>query len=178
MWLVKPLGFKLDDYYLRRAGLDHREHLEWEVADSWEDLLRRLGPVMRRPPWLLEVGATRHYSDVAYEPGDVLVFGSESEGLPAPLLDAHAGRMLLAAGAAAGPQPERRQLRSRRRLQGVGSSPPTAHGVRAMGRMPVIDLEHVRSRQVMNSRPPKCPHWSCARIPAARLLARQTPAPP
>ncbi len=94
MWLVKPLGFKLDDYYLRRAGLDYWEHLEWEVADSWDDLLARLAPVANRPPWLVEVGGRRQYTDVAYERGDVLVFGSESRGLPAALLDAHADRVL------------------------------------------------------------------------------------
>lgn len=94
MWLVKPLGFKLDDYYLRRAGLDYWEHLEWEVADSWGDLLHRLAAVMRRPPWLFEVGGGRGYTDVAYERGDVLVFGSESKGLPADLLMAQADRVL------------------------------------------------------------------------------------
>ena len=94
MWLVKPLGFKLDDYYLRRAGLDYWEHLEWEVADSWSDLVSRLAAVTRRPPWLFEVGGARRYTDVAYEHGDVLVFGSESKGLPNDLLLAHADRVV------------------------------------------------------------------------------------
>lgn len=94
MWLVKPLGFKLGDYYLRRAGLDYWEHLEWEVADSWADLLARLAAIGRHPNWFFEVGGTRSYTDVAYVRGDVLVFGSESTGLPTSLLEAHRDRVL------------------------------------------------------------------------------------
>jgi tRNA (cytidine/uridine-2'-O-)-methyltransferase len=94
MWLVKPLGFKLDDYYLRRAGLDYWDELEWEVAESWEDLVARLAAVGRRPTWLYEVGSPRAYTDVSYARGDVLVFGSESQGLPAEMLAAHPGHHL------------------------------------------------------------------------------------
>ncbi len=42
LWLVRPLGFRIDDYYLRRAGLDYWEHLEWEVVDDWAALVARL----------------------------------------------------------------------------------------------------------------------------------------
>lgn len=94
LWMVRPLGFKLNDYYLRRAGLDYWEHLEWEVADSWGDLVSRLAEVGRRPTWFLEVGGARTYTDVAYQRGDVLVFGSESEGLPRSLLEAHREQVL------------------------------------------------------------------------------------
>ena len=41
LWLVRPLGFRLDDYYLRRAGLDYWQHLEWEVVDDWAALVER-----------------------------------------------------------------------------------------------------------------------------------------
>ena len=41
LWLVRPLGFRVDDYYLRRAGLDYWEHLEWEVVDDWATLVVR-----------------------------------------------------------------------------------------------------------------------------------------
>jgi len=86
MWLVRPLGFKLDDYYLRRAGLDYWDELEWEVADSWADLVARLARVGREPTWLLEVDGPRQYTDVSFTRGDVLVFGRESMGLPRELL--------------------------------------------------------------------------------------------
>ena len=42
LWLVRPLGFRVDDYYLRRAGLDYWEHLEWEVVDDWAALVAQL----------------------------------------------------------------------------------------------------------------------------------------
>jgi tRNA (cytidine/uridine-2'-O-)-methyltransferase len=83
LWLVRPLGFRVDDYYLRRAGLDYWQHLAWQVVDDWEDLLREI-PSRRR--WLFTKTAKRSYLDAAYERGDVLVFGSESSGLPAALL--------------------------------------------------------------------------------------------
>ena len=89
MWLVRPLGFQLDDYYLRRAGLDYWDELEWEVADSWVDLVARLAAAGCRPTWFFSAHATRPYTEVAYRRGDVLVFGSESKGLPKDLLAAH-----------------------------------------------------------------------------------------
>ena len=88
MWLVRPLGFQIDDYYLRRAGLDYWDELEWEVADSWADLVARLARVGREPNWLLEVDGPRQYTDVTFTRGDVLVFGRESTGLPRDLLTA------------------------------------------------------------------------------------------
>ena len=86
LWLVRPLGFRVDDYYLRRAGLDYWEHLEWQVVDNWDDLQSAL-PGGRR--WLFTKKAERSYLEVAFQPADVFVFGSESSGLPDALLDAH-----------------------------------------------------------------------------------------
>src|SRR5262245_39841510 len=71
LWLVRPLGFRIDDYYLRRAGLDYWEHLEWEVADNWPSLIARLGestPV--REPWLFSKTAERSYTCARFECGD------------------------------------------------------------------------------------------------------------
>ena len=86
LWLVRPLGFRVDDYYLRRAGLDYWEHLEWQVIDNWDELQSAL-PAGRR--WLFTKKAERSYLDAQFEPADVLVFGSESSGLPDSLLDSH-----------------------------------------------------------------------------------------
>jgi tRNA (cytidine/uridine-2'-O-)-methyltransferase len=91
LWLVRPLGFRLDDYYLRRAGLDYWEHLVWEVVDDWPTLLARLPA---RPPWLFTKTAQNVYTSVAYRPQDVLIFGSESSGLPPSLLEEHRERTL------------------------------------------------------------------------------------
>jgi tRNA (cytidine/uridine-2'-O-)-methyltransferase len=86
LWLVRPLGFRVDDYYLRRAGLDYWEQLEWQVVDNLGELQSAL-PSGRR--WLFTKKAQRSYLDVAFQPADVFVFGSESSGLPDSLLAAH-----------------------------------------------------------------------------------------
>lgn len=85
LWLVRPLGFRVDDYYLRRAGLDYWERLEWEVVDDWRQLTERLAG---RRFYYFTKTAQRRYSDVAYQREDVLVFGCETKGLPRELLDA------------------------------------------------------------------------------------------
>src|SRR6187401_2555228 len=79
LWLVRPLGFRVDDYYLRRAGLDYWEHLNWQVVDNWQELQAAL-PTSRY--WMFTKKAEQSYADVSYQPADVLVFGSESAGLP------------------------------------------------------------------------------------------------
>lgn len=91
LWLVRPLGFRVDDYYLRRAGLDYWDQLEWEVVDDWPSLIERLGG---RQPYLFSKSATRSYVDVSYQPGDIFVFGSESAGLPPSLTEPHRDRLL------------------------------------------------------------------------------------
>ena len=91
LWLVRPFGFRLDDYYLRRAGLDYWEHLEWEAADDWESLCARLSGERM---WFFTKTADREHTAAAFERGDVLVFGSESQGLPPSLLASHAERQL------------------------------------------------------------------------------------
>ncbi len=85
LWLVRPLGFRVDDYYLRRAGLDYWEHLEWQVVDNWDELQTNMAGDRK---WFFTKKAQRTYLDVAFQPGDTLVFGSESAGLPESLLAA------------------------------------------------------------------------------------------
>jgi tRNA (cytidine/uridine-2'-O-)-methyltransferase len=91
LWLVRPMGFRIDDRQLRRAGLDYWHHLAWEVVDDWDSLIQRLPG---RRPWLLSKKASTVYTRAPFRPGDVLVFGSESQGLPQSMLDAHAERCL------------------------------------------------------------------------------------
>lgn len=91
LWMVRPMGFHVDDRQLRRAGLDYWPHLDWEVVDDWEALAAALPD---RRFWFLSKKAATCYTQVRYEPGDVLVFGSESQGLPRSLVDAHPGRDL------------------------------------------------------------------------------------
>lgn len=86
LWLVRPLGFRVDEKTLRRAGLDYWEHLEWEVVDDWQALTHAL-PVERA--WFFTKTARRSYLNVEYQFGDTLVFGSETAGLPPWILDRH-----------------------------------------------------------------------------------------
>lgn len=95
LWLVKPLGFDVSEKARRRAGLDYWEHLEWEVVENWAELAGKLAaPLAAGRAWFFSKKATRSYSDVAYRPGDVLVFGSETSGLPDELLEAHSSNTL------------------------------------------------------------------------------------
>src|SRR3954453_17657580 len=83
LWLVGPLWVRVDDFYLRRAGLDYWELLVWQVVEDWEELQNSLGD---RQHWLFTKKAQRSYASVKYEAGDVFGFGSESSGLPDVLL--------------------------------------------------------------------------------------------
>ena len=87
LWLVRPLGFQLDNRHLRRAGLDYWEHLQWEAVDDWPALCRRLPD---RPYWYFSKTAATCYTEVRFTPGDVLVFGEESRRPAAN--DARCGR--------------------------------------------------------------------------------------
>jgi tRNA (cytidine/uridine-2'-O-)-methyltransferase len=91
LWMVRPLGFRVDDYYLRRAGLDYWEHLEWEVVEDWNALRSNL---TTNRYWFFTKTACREYTQVAYQRGDVLIFGCESSGLPRSLLDEYFGQTL------------------------------------------------------------------------------------
>jgi tRNA (cytidine/uridine-2'-O-)-methyltransferase len=91
LWLVRPLGFRLDDRHLRRAGLDYWQHLDWEALDDWPALMARL-PGVR--PWCFSKTAAKPYTQAVFSPGDILVFGSESQGLPRSLLDEYPDRTL------------------------------------------------------------------------------------
>src|SRR4029078_10443355 len=83
LWLVKPLGFQIDEKQLRRGGRDYWAHLEWEVVGKWDELTGKLAqPFASRRIWLLTKTAPRPYTQATFEKGDILVFGSESAGFP------------------------------------------------------------------------------------------------
>lgn len=82
--LIHPLGFALDDARLRRAGLDYRE---WASVREHASLDAFLGGV--RPPRLfaLTTKGSRCHTAASYQAGDAFLFGPESRGLPAAVLD-------------------------------------------------------------------------------------------
>jgi tRNA (cytidine/uridine-2'-O-)-methyltransferase len=91
LWLVRPLGFRMTDARLRRAGLDYWQHLEWEAVDDWSALRVRLG---QRRLWLFSRHVERPYTEARFAVGDALVFGSETQGLPASLLSEYSATTL------------------------------------------------------------------------------------
>ena len=77
--LVGPLGFSLEDRYLKRAGLDYWPAVDLHVYQSWRSFLEQRPP---RPFAGLSPHAPRRsYTTVRYQPDDLLVFGSETRGL-------------------------------------------------------------------------------------------------
>lgn len=77
--LVKPLGYVLEDRYLKRAGLDYWPNVRLSVHEDL-DALEALLP--RERTWLFTKSGTALHYEVAYPRGAVLVFGRESSGLP------------------------------------------------------------------------------------------------
>jgi len=90
--LIEPLGFKLDDKQLKRAGMDYWEHLRWQRWPDWASFQRGLKRDARL--WFIESNGPKRYSEVAYGPEDYLVFGRETAGLPQSLLEQHRERWL------------------------------------------------------------------------------------
>lgn len=81
--LVGPLGFSLTEQRVRRAGLDYHELADVRVHADAPAFRAHLAGLEPSPSvWAFTVAADRWHTDVAYAPGDVLLFGSESTGLP------------------------------------------------------------------------------------------------
>jgi tRNA (cytidine/uridine-2'-O-)-methyltransferase len=81
--LIEPLGFDLSDAKLRRAGLDYHDLASVAVHPS---LAAFWAAVLPARVFAFTASATRSYDEVAYLPGDVLLFGPEPDGLPASVL--------------------------------------------------------------------------------------------
>jgi tRNA (cytidine/uridine-2'-O-)-methyltransferase len=94
--LVEPLGFSLEDRYLKRAGLDYWPAVELVVHRDWEAAARALAAGSARPLeerlWLFSARGGASLFATEFAADDVLVFGSESRGLPPGLLAAHPTR--------------------------------------------------------------------------------------
>lgn len=91
LWLIRPLGFRLDAKHLRRAGMDYWPLLNYEVVDSWDEIQQQL-PTAN--VWCLTKTAERLVWDATFTPGDILLFGSETSGLPDIILNENANRNL------------------------------------------------------------------------------------
>lgn len=82
--LIEPLGFRLDDARLKRAGLDYHEYARVRTHASLDAYLEAVGGARR--VFALSTRATRPYADPTFAPGDTFLFGPETRGLPGELL--------------------------------------------------------------------------------------------
>ncbi len=82
--LIEPLGFSMEDRQMRRAGLDYHEYAEVRRHPSWAAFVEQESPDPARC-FALTTRGQRPVHEVAFQPGDWLVFGSETQGLPAAL---------------------------------------------------------------------------------------------
>jgi tRNA (cytidine/uridine-2'-O-)-methyltransferase len=91
--LIKPLGFDTSEKACRRAGLDYWPRLNPAEHDGFEAYLRATG-VAQRQLWLFTTKAMRTVWDAEFQPGDHLLFGKETAGLPRDLLERYTDRTL------------------------------------------------------------------------------------
>lgn len=90
--LIEPLGFSLEDKYLRRAGLDYWPKLVWQTRPNLAGLQAEVADPSRF--YYLTTKTNRPYTKGQFRKGDFLVFGKETKGLPEPLLQEHAEQTL------------------------------------------------------------------------------------
>ncbi len=92
--LIEPLGFSMEDRQMRRAGLDYHEYAQVRRHPDWEAFLSALQPDAARM-FALTTHGSRSAHDVAFQPGDWLVFGSETRGLAPELRETFAPQQRL-----------------------------------------------------------------------------------
>jgi len=79
LWIVRPMGFRLDEKLVQRAGLNYWQFLDMQVVDTWAEMIDLMD--LQRT-WFFTKFAQQLHTQARYRVGDWLVFGSESNGLP------------------------------------------------------------------------------------------------
>ena len=82
--LIEPLGFRLDDSQLKRAGMDYWQHVQWHRWPDWTAFHKQLPTAPRL--WFVESKGPLLYTDANFVADDYLIFGRETAGLPKKLL--------------------------------------------------------------------------------------------
>jgi len=90
--LVEPMGFSVDEKHVKRAGLDYWHLVEIETHKSFDEFMRKYGETRRM--FYATTKAKSHYAEVSYQPGDMILFGKETKGLPESLLHQHPERCM------------------------------------------------------------------------------------
>jgi tRNA (cytidine/uridine-2'-O-)-methyltransferase len=88
--LIKPLGFSLEDKYLKRSGMDYWQKLNVTVYENWEDFIEK-NPDTEL--YFLSTKGTKTFWDCPYEAGCYLVFGCEGSGLPNEFYESYMDRL-------------------------------------------------------------------------------------
>ena len=81
--LIEPLGFRLDEKSIKRAGMDYWEHLKLSRYINYQDFLEK-NPGAKI--WYATIKAEKCYTDVSFGPDDFIMFGKESAGIPEEIL--------------------------------------------------------------------------------------------
>ncbi|MFH7319423.1 tRNA (cytidine(34)-2'-O)-methyltransferase [Desulfurivibrio sp. D14AmB] len=89
--LVHPLGFSIDDKHLKRAGLDYWQHVR---IVNWPNFEQFLAAQEETSLHFFSKKASRPYTEAAFSPGDFLIFGRETKGLPAEIIELYTDRCL------------------------------------------------------------------------------------
>jgi len=89
--LIEPLGFELSDRRLKRAGMDYWAQVDWRTWPDWAGFAAEHGDGRF---WFVESGGPVRYTEARFGPGDYLVFGRETAGLPRTLLEGAPERWL------------------------------------------------------------------------------------
>jgi tRNA (cytidine/uridine-2'-O-)-methyltransferase len=87
--LIHPLGFNLDDKHLRRAGLDYWPQV---TINHWDSLDLFLQAHEEQRLYFFTTKTTRPYTEARFQPGDLLIFGKETKGLPEDILELYSDR--------------------------------------------------------------------------------------
>ncbi|MBQ4314186.1 MAG: tRNA (cytidine(34)-2'-O)-methyltransferase [Lentisphaeria bacterium] len=88
--LIEPLGFSLEDKYLKRAGMDYWNKLDYTIYPNWDKFMQSNPDAVLH---FFSTHGTTSFYDVEYSPGDYLVFGKESAGLPQEFYEKYRDRM-------------------------------------------------------------------------------------
>lgn len=91
--LVGKLGFSLEDKYLKRAGLDYWEYVNWKHIPNTDSFFDQIN-IKQDDPWLLSTKGTKLYTDISFNKSSMLIFGSETKGLPQSIRDYYSERLI------------------------------------------------------------------------------------
>ncbi len=84
--LIEPLGFSLEDKYLKRAGLDYWPYLKWKIWKNWEDFIENRNPPHEKLILTTKKADKTIYS-IRFQGDEIIIFGPETRGLPQYLLN-------------------------------------------------------------------------------------------